>query len=238
MHPNHEHMLRWAEDPERRARPPPGGRSPERRSRGAAAPLRRRARTRTNRASPAVVEPDRALLTGVVVETDLGPWTVHETPGHAPSHVCLFQPERRLLISGDHLLGTHLAALRLRLLPRSGRRIPALARGRGGRSRAPVPARPRTHVRRRARPHRRATASSSHERLGEDSRRDRAGRAADGVRDRAARRTTASRSPPRHRPGCSPRRSPCWLTWRSPGAPGASPASPSAGPARAPTLAR
>jgi glyoxylase-like metal-dependent hydrolase (beta-lactamase superfamily II) len=30
---------------------------------------------------------------------------VHETPGHAPSHVCLFQPDRRLLISGDHLLG-------------------------------------------------------------------------------------------------------------------------------------
>ena len=30
---------------------------------------------------------------------------MHETPGHAPSHVCLFQPERRLLISGDHLLG-------------------------------------------------------------------------------------------------------------------------------------
>ena len=28
-----------------------------------------------------------------------------ETPGHAPSHVCLFQPERRILISGDHLLG-------------------------------------------------------------------------------------------------------------------------------------
>ena len=36
---------------------------------------------------------------------DLGAWSVHETPGHAPSHVCLFQPERRLLISGDHLLG-------------------------------------------------------------------------------------------------------------------------------------
>ena len=28
-----------------------------------------------------------------------------ETPGHAPSHVCLHQPEQRLLISGDHLLG-------------------------------------------------------------------------------------------------------------------------------------
>ena len=28
-----------------------------------------------------------------------------ETPGHAPSHVVLHQPERRLLISGDHVLG-------------------------------------------------------------------------------------------------------------------------------------
>ena len=40
-----------------------------------------------------------------MVETDVGAWTVVETPGHAPSHVCLHQPERRLLISGDHLLG-------------------------------------------------------------------------------------------------------------------------------------
>jgi glyoxylase-like metal-dependent hydrolase (beta-lactamase superfamily II) len=52
-----------------------------------------------------VIEPDRALLPGVEIETDLGTWTVHETPGHAPSHVCLFQAERRLLISGDHVLG-------------------------------------------------------------------------------------------------------------------------------------
>ncbi len=52
-----------------------------------------------------LVPPDRDLVPGVVVETDLGPWTVHETPGHAPSHVCLFQRERRVLISGDHLLG-------------------------------------------------------------------------------------------------------------------------------------
>ena len=41
----------------------------------------------------------------MVVETDLGRWEVVLTPGHAPSHVCLWQPERRLLISGDHLLG-------------------------------------------------------------------------------------------------------------------------------------
>ncbi len=52
-----------------------------------------------------VVEPDRALVDGVTVDTDLGSWRVYETPGHAPSHVCLYQRERRLLISGDHLLG-------------------------------------------------------------------------------------------------------------------------------------
>jgi glyoxylase-like metal-dependent hydrolase (beta-lactamase superfamily II) len=48
---------------------------------------------------------DVKLLPGVEVETDLGTWQVYETPGHAPSHVVLHQPERKLLISGDHLLG-------------------------------------------------------------------------------------------------------------------------------------
>jgi glyoxylase-like metal-dependent hydrolase (beta-lactamase superfamily II) len=51
------------------------------------------------------VDPDRELIPGVEIETDLGTWSVHETPGHTPSHVCLFQAERRLLISGDHVLG-------------------------------------------------------------------------------------------------------------------------------------
>ncbi|MFN8160294.1 MAG: MBL fold metallo-hydrolase [Solirubrobacterales bacterium] len=51
------------------------------------------------------LSPDRDLLPGVVVHTDLGDWDVYETPGHAPSHVVLHQPERRLMISGDHLLG-------------------------------------------------------------------------------------------------------------------------------------
>ncbi|HET9123349.1 MAG TPA: MBL fold metallo-hydrolase [Solirubrobacteraceae bacterium] len=45
------------------------------------------------------------LVDGVQLESDLGTWQVHETPGHAASHVCLYQPEHRLLISGDHLLG-------------------------------------------------------------------------------------------------------------------------------------
>jgi glyoxylase-like metal-dependent hydrolase (beta-lactamase superfamily II) len=49
--------------------------------------------------------PHRALQTGDEIETDLGAWTVYETPGHAPSHICLYQPQRRVLISGDHVLG-------------------------------------------------------------------------------------------------------------------------------------
>jgi len=49
--------------------------------------------------------PDRELVPGVEVETDIGTWSVIETPGHAPSHVCLHQAKRRLLVSGDHLLG-------------------------------------------------------------------------------------------------------------------------------------
>jgi glyoxylase-like metal-dependent hydrolase (beta-lactamase superfamily II) len=53
----------------------------------------------------AIREPDRELLPGVEVETDHGTWQVYETPGHAPSHVVLHQPESRLMISGDHLLG-------------------------------------------------------------------------------------------------------------------------------------
>ncbi len=53
----------------------------------------------------AIVLPDQELVNGTTVTAGLGVWGVHETPGHAPSHVCLHQPERRLLISGDHLLG-------------------------------------------------------------------------------------------------------------------------------------
>jgi glyoxylase-like metal-dependent hydrolase (beta-lactamase superfamily II) len=52
-----------------------------------------------------VIEPARELVAGVAVDSHLGSWRVYETPGHAPSHVCLFQAERRLLISGDHVLG-------------------------------------------------------------------------------------------------------------------------------------
>jgi len=104
MHPAHGHLTRMAEDPdavfERRM-------EIARQSGVPAEPLRRYATERRSRESgiAGVIEPDRDLLDGVTIDTALGAWTVHETPGHAPSHVCLFQPERRLMISGDHLLG-------------------------------------------------------------------------------------------------------------------------------------
>jgi glyoxylase-like metal-dependent hydrolase (beta-lactamase superfamily II) len=107
MHPSHELMSRMIEDPTavlaRRLEVARQSGVPEE-------PLRRYAAERgkgggsgSGFAGP--VEPDRDLLTGVSVPTDLGEWIAYETPGHSPSHVCLFQPERRLLISGDHLLG-------------------------------------------------------------------------------------------------------------------------------------
>jgi glyoxylase-like metal-dependent hydrolase (beta-lactamase superfamily II) len=104
MHPNHEHLNRMIEDPEamtaRRLEIARQSGVPE-------APLRRYAAARSGRGTGIAgpIEPDRELVAGVGVGTDLGEWVVYETPGHAPSHVCLFQPERRLLISGDHLLG-------------------------------------------------------------------------------------------------------------------------------------
>src|SRR5262249_15263223 len=104
MHPNHGHMTRTIDD---RAAVLARRIEVARQSGVPEGPLRRyesESRTRESGIAGAI-EPDRALLPGVKIITDVGEWTVHETPGHAPSHVCLFQPERRLLISGDHLLG-------------------------------------------------------------------------------------------------------------------------------------
>jgi glyoxylase-like metal-dependent hydrolase (beta-lactamase superfamily II) len=104
MHPNHTHMTQTANDPQAAlARRLEVGRQS-----GVPDEALRRYAERVKDVPSGiawVIEPDRPLLPGVELETDLGTWTVHETPGHAPSHVCLFAPERRLMISGDHLLG-------------------------------------------------------------------------------------------------------------------------------------
>jgi glyoxylase-like metal-dependent hydrolase (beta-lactamase superfamily II) len=104
MHPNYGHIVSMAEDPDqalaRRLEIARQSGVPEE-------ALRRYAAERKdhNPGIAALIAPDRELVDGVRVGSDLGTWVAYETPGHAPSHVCLFQPERRLLISGDHLLG-------------------------------------------------------------------------------------------------------------------------------------
>jgi glyoxylase-like metal-dependent hydrolase (beta-lactamase superfamily II) len=103
MHPNHAHMTTRVNDPDAMI---------DRRievARQSGVPEEIVAQYESRRGEPIGVErvvlPDRDLLPGVQIETDHGLWDVYETPGHAPSHVCLHQPERDLLISGDHLLG-------------------------------------------------------------------------------------------------------------------------------------
>jgi glyoxylase-like metal-dependent hydrolase (beta-lactamase superfamily II) len=104
MHPNHAHHTASARDPEQAL-----ARRVEvaRQSGVPAAPLRRWAEQRrgqgTGQAGTLTV--DRPLTDGATVSTDLGELEVVETPGHAPSHICLYQAERRLLLSGDHVLG-------------------------------------------------------------------------------------------------------------------------------------
>ncbi len=106
MHPSHELMSRMIEDPDavlaRRLEVARQSGVPEE-------PLRRYAAERGRGGSGSgfagPVQSDRDLRDGVRVATSLGEWVAYETPGHSPSHVCLFQPERRLMISGDHLLG-------------------------------------------------------------------------------------------------------------------------------------
>ena len=104
MHPNHAHHTASTQDPEaalaRRVEVARQSGVPE-------APLQRWVEQRRAAGSgqAGTLHIDRELTDGATVATDLGEWQVVETPGHAPSHICLFQPERRLLISGDHLLG-------------------------------------------------------------------------------------------------------------------------------------
>ena len=50
------------------------------------------------------VTPDHTLADGDVLWLGGEDWQVLHTPGHAGGLICLYQPQRRLLISSDHLL--------------------------------------------------------------------------------------------------------------------------------------
>jgi glyoxylase-like metal-dependent hydrolase (beta-lactamase superfamily II) len=54
----------------------------------------------------APVFPDRHLRDGDRVDSSLGRWQVLETPGHAPSHICLYEPRASILLAGDLLAPT------------------------------------------------------------------------------------------------------------------------------------
>jgi glyoxylase-like metal-dependent hydrolase (beta-lactamase superfamily II) len=104
MHPAHEHMTKPVSDPEAALE----RRIEVARQSGVPMAALERYREENQDRDPGISGvklPDRELVPGVEVDTDLGRWQVVETPGHAPSHVVLHQPERKLLISGDHVLG-------------------------------------------------------------------------------------------------------------------------------------
>ncbi|MDO9355820.1 MAG: MBL fold metallo-hydrolase [Solirubrobacteraceae bacterium] len=104
MHPRHEHMTASLKDPERLLEQ----RVAVGRESGVPEELLQYYREAGQTTEPGVaglVTPDRDLVEGVRVETAVGTWVAIETPGHAPSHVSLFQPDRRILLAGDHVLG-------------------------------------------------------------------------------------------------------------------------------------
>jgi glyoxylase-like metal-dependent hydrolase (beta-lactamase superfamily II) len=48
--------------------------------------------------------PDHVLYGGEVIATGIYNLEVIWTPGHSPGHLCLYEPQNRLLFSGDHIL--------------------------------------------------------------------------------------------------------------------------------------
>jgi len=50
------------------------------------------------------LNPDRTLSDGDVIRLGTDDWRVLHTPGHTGGLICLYQPDRQLLISSDHLL--------------------------------------------------------------------------------------------------------------------------------------
>jgi glyoxylase-like metal-dependent hydrolase (beta-lactamase superfamily II) len=51
-----------------------------------------------------LLTPDRLLSGGETIVTAHGALEIVWTPGHSPGHVCLYDCQRRVLISGDHIL--------------------------------------------------------------------------------------------------------------------------------------
>ena len=52
------------------------------------------------------VLPDKALYGGERISADSFDFEIIWTPGHSPGHVCLYEPIKKILLSGDHVLPT------------------------------------------------------------------------------------------------------------------------------------
>jgi glyoxylase-like metal-dependent hydrolase (beta-lactamase superfamily II) len=52
------------------------------------------------------VLPDVTLYGGETITTGYFNFQVLWTPGHAPGHICLYEPDKKILFSGDHILPT------------------------------------------------------------------------------------------------------------------------------------
>ncbi len=48
--------------------------------------------------------PDRGLSDGEIVNTGIFDLQVFWTPGHSDGHICLYEPSKKLLFTGDHIL--------------------------------------------------------------------------------------------------------------------------------------
>lgn len=61
-------------------------------------------RERRQRGPVPDVQPDRLLQDGDIVE--FGPWRLQAvwTPGHTPGHMCMYEPNHKLMFTGDHVL--------------------------------------------------------------------------------------------------------------------------------------
>ena len=62
--------------------------------------------------------PDTTLQGGEVISAGSFNFKVLWTPGHSPGHICLYEPIKKILISGDHILPTITPVIELH--PKSG----------------------------------------------------------------------------------------------------------------------
>jgi glyoxylase-like metal-dependent hydrolase (beta-lactamase superfamily II) len=85
---------------------PWGGETPWGGSRHELPPLRRRLVIRALRAVFSPPAPTRRVVHGERLELAGREWVSIHTPGHTIDHLCLFDPEHGVLLSGDHVLPT------------------------------------------------------------------------------------------------------------------------------------